>query len=120
MVRELKRKPKNILCAMLCAKSRHCVHHNRAILADKQAFLRRSVDLLVHILTGKLDVLHICGAERYNSTKGDGLHLEFQGDFNDSCPKDSDGVSIASRSVSCWRLGSKQCKHRLGVPASMA
>jgi hypothetical protein len=64
------------------------------------------VDFHVHLLTGKFDVLHISGAERFNQTKGDGLHLEFQGNFTESCPKDSDGISIASRLV--WLLSGKQ------------
>ena len=64
------------------------------------------VDFHVHLLTGKFDVLHMSGAERFNRTKGDGLYLEFQGNCVESCPKDSDGISIASRLV--WLMSGKQ------------
>ena len=35
---------------------------------------------------GDLDALHIRGAERFNSTSGDGLHIRFEADYQDTSP----------------------------------
>lgn len=43
---------------------------------------------------GRLEALHMTGAERYNETVNEGLHLSFVGNHQDTSARDEDGVSF--------------------------
>ena len=58
-----------------------------------------SVAMMVAPPLGQLEALHIRGAERFNITEKEGLHLEFKGNVNDPLARletDEDGTTVGS------------------------